>query len=68
VIPAIEAFHADSGTYVGLDSNTVIYGVSLSQVRVFVRKNGTAYCVEAPRQAPSAHFVGPSGPLAPGPC
>jgi hypothetical protein len=68
VVPAIEAFHADSGTYAGLDKNTVIYGISLAQVRVFVRKNGTAYCVEAPRQAPSAHFVGPSGPLAQGPC
>jgi hypothetical protein len=68
VIPAIEAFHADSGTYAGLDSNTVIYGVSLSQVRIEVLKGGTAYCVEAPRQAPSAHFVGPSGPLIDGPC
>jgi hypothetical protein len=68
VIPAIEAFHADSGTYEGLDRNTVIYGVSLWQVRVFVRDRGKAYCVEAPRQAPSAHFVGPGGPLAQGPC
>jgi hypothetical protein len=68
VIPAIEAFHAESGTYNGLDENTVIYGISLSQIRVFVSDGGNAYCVEAPRQAPSAHFVGPSGPLAEGPC
>jgi Tfp pilus assembly protein PilE len=68
VIPAIEAFHAESGTYAGLDSNTVIHGVSMSQVRIYVRKNGTAYCVEAPRQAPSAHFVGLQGRLVDGPC
>jgi hypothetical protein len=68
VIPAIESFHAESGTYAGLDRNTVIFGVSLSEVRIFVRRNGTAYCVEGPRQGPSAHFVGPAGPLQQGPC
>jgi hypothetical protein len=68
VIPAIEAFHADTGTYAGLEAGGQIYGLSLSQVRIFVRKGGTAYCVEAPRSGASAHFEGPSGPPSPGPC
>jgi hypothetical protein len=68
VIPAIEAYHAQNGTYAGLEQTREVNGVSLSQVRIYVRKGGAAYCVEGPRQAASAHFVGPSGPLAPGPC
>jgi hypothetical protein len=68
VVPAIEAYHAQNGTYAGLEQTRDVNGVSLSQVRIRVLKNGTAYCVEGPRQAASAHFVGPAGPLAPGPC
>lgn len=68
VIPAIEAYYADNGTYAGVGQADSVYGVSFAQVRVFVRKGGTAYCVEAPRSGASAHFVGPRGPLAPGAC
>jgi hypothetical protein len=68
VIPAIEAYYAQTGNYAGLEQAPDVNGVSLSQVRIKVLKGGTAYCVEAPRQGASAHFVGPQGPLAQGPC
>jgi hypothetical protein len=68
VIPPIEAYYADNQTYAGLQDVDQIYGITLEHVRIFVRKNGRAYCVEAPIGAPSAHFEGPRGPLGPGPC
>jgi hypothetical protein len=68
VIPAIEVYYAEHGTYAGVEAADDVEGISLSQVRIFVRKGGTAYCVEGPRQGPSAHFAGPAGPLQQGPC
>jgi hypothetical protein len=68
VIPPIEAYYADNDTYAGLQDVGQIYGITLEDVRIFVRKNGRAYCVEAPVGAPSAHFESPQGPLSPGPC
>jgi hypothetical protein len=68
VIPAIEVYNAENGTYAGVQDVSEVNGITLSQVRIHVRKGGAAYCVEAPRRAASAHFVGPHGPLAPGAC
>jgi hypothetical protein len=67
-IPPIEAYYADNQTYAGAEHVGEIYGVPLGDVRIVVRKNGRAYCVEAPPRAPSAHYDGPGGPLSPGPC
>jgi len=67
-VPVIEAYYADTGSYAGVENMSSLYGVPLADVRVLVREHGRAYCVEAPAPAPSAHFVGPSGPLADGPC
>lgn len=68
VVPSIEVYYAKSGTYAGLNRRKRLEGASLRDVRILVRKNGHAYCVEGPAQAPSAHYAGPAGPLAPGPC
>jgi hypothetical protein len=68
IIPAIEVYYAENGTYAGVGAVGEVEGISLAQVRIHARKNGTAYCVEGPRQRPSAHFVGPAGPLSQGPC
>jgi hypothetical protein len=68
VIPAIEVYYAEHGTYAGVEAADDVEGISLSEVRIFVRKGGTAYCIEGPRQGASAHFVGPAGPLQQGPC
>jgi hypothetical protein len=68
VVPAIEVYFAENGTYAGVEAVDAVEGISLAQVRIHVQKNGTAYCVEGPRQSPSAHFVGPHGQLTPGPC
>ena len=67
-IPPIEAYYAENQTYAGAEDVGEIYGVPQGDVRVVVRKNGRAYCVEAPAGAPSAHYEGPGGPLSPGPC
>jgi hypothetical protein len=67
-IPMIEAYYADNQTYAGVEDLEELYGVPFGDVRVIVRKKGQAYCVEAPSGAPSAHYAGPSGPVAPGPC
>jgi hypothetical protein len=67
-VPLLEAYHADHGSYAGVEKVSRLYGVPLDAVRVVVRKDGRAYCVEAPAGAPSAHFDGPQGPLSPGPC
>jgi hypothetical protein len=68
VIPPIEAYYADNQTYAGLEDARQIYGITLENVRIVVRRNGRVYCVEAPAGAPSTHFEGPRGPLGPGPC
>lgn len=68
VIPAIEVYYAEHGTYAGVEAVDDVEGISLTHLRIFVRKGGTTYCVEGPRQGPSAHFVGPAGPLQQGPC
>jgi hypothetical protein len=68
VIPLLEAYSADHGSYAGAEGVSQIYGVPLGDVRIVVRKDGRTYCVEAPSGAPSAHFDGPQGPLSPGPC
>jgi hypothetical protein len=68
VVLLLEDYYAQHESYAGVEHAADINGVPLSQVRIHALKGGTAYCVEAPRQAPSAHFVGPNGPLAPGPC
>jgi hypothetical protein len=67
-VPVIEAYRADHGRYAGVDEIARFYGASLGEVRIIVRRQGRAYCVEAPAAAPSAHFEGPQGPLSPGPC
>jgi hypothetical protein len=68
VVPAIEVYYAEHGTYAGVEAVDQVAGISLSQVRIYVRDNGTGYCVEGPRQGASAHFVGPRGQFAHGPC
>jgi hypothetical protein len=68
VIPAIEVYYAENRTYAGLEDTREVNGVSLAQVRIYVNKGGEGYCVEGPRQAPSAHYVGPVGRLVEGPC
>jgi hypothetical protein len=68
VIPLIEAYNAEHGSYAGLENGSQVYGVPFPDVRIVVRKGGRAYCVEAPKGAPSAHFAGPDGPIADGPC
>jgi hypothetical protein len=68
VVLLVEEHYAQHGSYAGLEHAADLDGYSLSQVRIHVLKRGAAYCVEAPRQNASAHFVGPSGPLAQGPC
>ena len=68
VIPSIEVYYAEKGTYAGLDRRKRLQDASLRDVHILVRKNGHAYCVEAPAEAPSAHYAGAGGPLAPGPC
>jgi hypothetical protein len=70
-IPAIEAYYADNQTYAGATPELLRkrYDPSLPDaVRIVVRGGGSGYCVEAPSQAPSAHFEGPAGPPAAGPC
>jgi hypothetical protein len=67
-IPPIEAYYAANQTYAGAEDVGEIYGVPPGDVRILVRKNGRAYCVEAPAGAPSAHYGGPGGRLSPGPC
>lgn len=68
VVPLLEEYAAEHGSYRGLQHVDEVYGTPLGDVRIAVLKRGTAYCVEAPRGAPSAHYVGPDGPLAGGPC
>ena len=68
VIPLIEAYNAEHESYAGVENLSHVYGVPFPDIRILVRKGGRAYCVEAPAGAPSAHFSGPAGPLADGPC
>jgi hypothetical protein len=67
-IPLVEAYQADHGSYTGVEDVSELYGASLGDVRIVVLRHGRAYCVEAPSAGPSAHFDGPQGPLASGPC
>ncbi|HEX2045837.1 MAG TPA: hypothetical protein VHF23_09435 [Gaiellaceae bacterium] len=69
-IPAIEAYYADNGTYAGMTLRLLRerYDAGLDDVRIVVRRNGARYCVEAPPRAAWAHYEGPAGPVAPGPC
>lgn len=68
-IPAIEVYYADNQTYAGLTSEHLRkdYGLPFDG-RIVVRDGGRGYCVEAPSQAPSAHYEGPGGRVAAGPC
>lgn len=68
VLPLLEAYKADHGDYRGVENVSQVYGVAFPDVRIVVRRGGRSYCVEAPAGAPSAHFDGPQGPLAAGPC
>jgi hypothetical protein len=68
VIPLIEAYKAEKGSYRGIENVSQVYGVPFPDIRIVVRNGGRTYCVEAPLGGPSAHFEGPNGPLAPGPC
>jgi hypothetical protein len=67
-VPLVEAYREEHGTYAGIGRASDVYGAPLGAVRIVVRKQGRAYCIEAPSGAPSAHFDGPRGPLADGPC
>lgn len=68
-IPTIEVYYVDKHTYAGLTSELLRedYAFPFS-VRIVVRDHGRGYCVEAPAQAPSAHYEGPAGRVAAGPC
>jgi len=68
-MPAIEVYYTDNQTYAGMTSELLRkdYGLPFP-VRIVVRDNGRAYCVEAPSQGPSAHYEGPAGTVATGPC
>jgi hypothetical protein len=68
-IPVMEAYYADNETYAGLTTELVRkdYGLPFD-VRIVVRDDGRAYCVEAPSQVPLAHYEGPAGTVAAGPC
>jgi hypothetical protein len=68
VIPLIEAYKAEKGSYRGIENVSQVYGVPFPDIRIVVGNGGRTYCVEAPLGGPSAHFEGPNGPLAPGPC
>lgn len=68
VIPLIEAYKAENGSYRGLENASEVYGVPFPDIRIIVRDRGRTYCVEAPSGTPSAHFDGPRGPVASGPC
>lgn len=68
VIPLIEAYKAENGSYRGLENVSEVYGVPFPDIRIVVRNGGRTYCVDAPSGAPSAHFDGPRGPVASGPC
>jgi hypothetical protein len=69
-IPAIEAYYADNGTYAGMTLRLLRerYDAGLGDVRIVVGRKGARYCVEAPAGLASAHYEGPAGPFAPGPC
>jgi hypothetical protein len=67
-VPLLQAYREEHGSYTGVDRVSEVYGAPLGDVRVVVRKRGRAYCIEAPSSGPSAHFDGPRGALASGPC
>jgi Tfp pilus assembly protein PilE len=57
----MEAFHADSGTYVGA-SLPPSFGVQL------VRADASSYCLQAGTGTAVQHYVGPGGTATAGPC
>jgi hypothetical protein len=67
-IPALEAWNADHGTYVGanLDTLQTNYDSTIEGIHV-VWTTGKSYCVES-MTAPKYHKQGPAGNILPGPC
>lgn len=67
-IPAIEAYRADRGTYVGLTLAKIrSYDKSVRGVTVKrARKN--SYCIQSTARGPVVHFAGPHGPVRRGRC
>jgi hypothetical protein len=67
-IPAIEAYRADRGTYVGLTLAKIrSYDRSVRSVTV-KRASKTRYCVQSTIRGPVVHFDGPRGPVRRGRC
>ena len=59
--PALQAWFAENGTYVGA---TLPPGTGV----VLVRADGTGYCLQADVGGTQEHEVGPQGAPQPGPC
>ncbi len=67
-IPAIEAYRADRGTYVGLTLAKIrSYDRSVRSVTV-KRASKTRYCIQSTIRGPVVHFDGPRGPVRLGRC
>jgi hypothetical protein len=67
-IPAIEAYRADRGTYVGLTLAKIrAYDKSVRSVSV-KRAAKNQYCLQSTLRGPVVHYDGPRGPVRRGPC
>lgn len=67
-IPAIEAYRADRGTYVGLTLAKIrAWDKSVRGIAV-KRAAKNAYCIESTLPGAVVHFDGPKGPVRRGPC
>jgi hypothetical protein len=67
-IPAIEAYRADRGTYVGLTLVRIrAYDRAVRAVAV-KRASKTGYCLQSTLAGPIVHYDGPRGPVRRGRC
>lgn len=68
-IPAIEAYHADNGTYAGMTDDLLRanYDFGLPTITI-VRATAKGYCVESTVDGVTFHKGGPARDIAPGRC
>lgn len=71
IVPSIEAYAADRGTYVGvtLENLKASYDQALPPATyTFGALSGSAYCVQSTAGGDTWKKEGPSGPIEPGAC
>ena len=68
-LPAIGAYFADNGTYVGMTPKKLraTYDLGLP-VFVIVSAKAKTYCIESSSRGETFHYAGPRGPVRPGGC